>query len=121
VAQLVHNLSYHADTRGIIGRRLRPVMSEPALKLANRNPDQLCESLLRGGEGVDGPGKYVADRNIIVIRLIFGDVTQCMAELLERNANIPTPVLIVVVAERFLRAKRRRPQGGREIWVGHET
>jgi hypothetical protein len=71
---LVDDLSNHADTRGIIGRRLRPVMSEPALKLADGNAKQVCESLLRGGEGLDGPGKYFADWGVVVVRLIFGDI-----------------------------------------------
>ncbi len=44
-----------------------------------------------------------------------------MAELLERDAHIPTLPIIVVMAECFLRAKRRGPQHRRQIWVGLET
>ncbi|MDT5132423.1 MAG: hypothetical protein QOE41_1734, partial [Mycobacterium sp.] len=38
--------------------------------------------------------------------------------MLQRNANIAPRLLVVVVAERFLRAKRSSPQRGRQIRVG---
>ena len=118
MAQLVNGSPNCADTRGIIPRRLVPIVSEPALKLANGYAEEVCESLLGSGQGVCGPGKYVADRSIVVVRLIFGDVTQRVAELLKRNTHIPALVFVAVVAERFGCAKRSLPQCCHEVRIG---
>ena len=109
MAQLVHELPNRTDARRIICRRLGSVLTEPALKLANGNPEQVGESLLWGGEDLGRPGKYVANGRIIVVRLIFSNVTQCVAKLLQRNANLAPPVCIVIVAQRFFRAIRGSP------------
>jgi hypothetical protein len=39
------------------------------------------------GENLSRAGKYVADRRIIGVRLVFGDVVHGIADLLERDAN----------------------------------
>jgi hypothetical protein len=73
---------------------------------------------LIGEVGIDVSVSILADWSIIAVRPSFDDVTQCVAELLERNAHIPALLLSVVMAERLLRAKRRRPQCCHQIGVG---
>ncbi len=74
MAQLVDDLPHDADTRGVVGCRLSPVMSEPALKLTNGNSEQVCKGFLRGGEDLSSFAKDVAGRSIIAVRLILDDV-----------------------------------------------
>jgi hypothetical protein len=47
---------------------------------------------------------------IVAVRPIFNDVPKRLSELFERNADIPAPLVIVVVTEGFVRAKRRCPE-----------
>ena len=42
------------------------------------------------GENLSRAGKYVADRRIIGVRLVFGDVAHGIADLFERDANAAT-------------------------------
>src|SRR5262249_6406952 len=95
MAQLVDELSDHPDPRGVIGSRVRPVGAKPALQLTNRDTEQLRDRLLRGREGVDGARQYLADRDVLVVRLIVDDVAQRLAELLEGDANVSALLLDV--------------------------
>ena len=47
------------------------------------------------GHGVDGLGKHLADRSVVVVRLILGDLPQRLAELLQRNTEVAAPALRV--------------------------
>jgi hypothetical protein len=56
-----------------------------------------------------------------VVGLVFDDVAQRLAELLERNADIPAPVASIVMAQCLLGAISRRPQRCCEVRVGIEA
>jgi len=110
VTQLVHQLRHNADTGGVLTHRLRPVRGQPALQLTQRNPKKVGESLLGSGKNFGGPDKYIVDWCIVAVRATFNDVSKRLPELFERNADIPTPLAVVVVTKGFVCAKGSGPQ-----------